>query len=130
MELSIPQWIDFAKNVFYEEFNRTLPQANCQIVIDKHRISFDIFVGGRKDFEIISSLELLEVKYLQKFSNVTMIQYPDQDFKDSVSEILRWIAKYYDGMLELNEYKTRIFRRKFLSMKDRSSGDVLHFRNS
>lgn len=130
MELSVPEWIDLAKQIFDKTIKKYLPQAEYQITIDDYRITFTVFVDDRQEFEILSSLELLEISFLQKFSNVMMLQYPDQDFAESLSEILQWIAKYYDGGLEIIEYETRIFKKKLLSMRDKSSGESLQFRYS
>lgn len=129
MNLTVPQWVERVKYIFNQEIEQKIPQARYYTEVNDYKVRFNIFVGERNDFCITSSMELLETRFMEKFTNLTILQYPEEEFRESISEILIWVKKYYSGEIRVSTKRTKILKKEFLSLTDEFSSESWEFRS-
>ncbi|WP_029067805.1 hypothetical protein [Jonesia quinghaiensis] len=128
MELSVDEWVGFAKGVFAAQFSRIFSNAVYTFEMkNRYILQWNLTVDGKGEFQIVSRLDVLEVYFRKDYCALDFAQYPDEDFEEVISDMLTWIARYYAGEVDVVQSRTRILKKIQYIFKNRESEEVLYF---
>lgn len=127
MITSSEDWVAFVTELFSEKLSNQIPEAKFTIEVQKQSILFTIILNVNDDFQIRSSGELVDTYFRNEFINTQIAQYPEEDLDEIFSDILSWIHKFYLGKIEVNEYRTRVLKKREMVFNDVNSGESLYF---
>lgn len=127
MITSSEDWVAFVTELFSEKLSNQIPEAKFTSEVQKQSILFTIILNLNDDFQIRSSGELVDTYFRNEFINTQIAQYPEEDLDEIFSDILSWVHKFYLGEIEVNEYRTRVLKKREMVFNDANSGESLYF---